>query len=114
MSALLERGDLSPLSLSPPRELSDHDSSQIGAEHEIPSGDESPHSQAEHHLTQSVTLLRQSGQQDELPRGLLHRSALWRAKYQITNDKSQIELAERDLSEAETIANRGSRATWRR
>ena len=38
--------------------------------------------------------------------GLLYRSALWRAKYQFTNDKSQIELAERDLSEAETIAER--------
>lgn len=34
--------------------------------------------QAEHHLTQSVTLLRQAGTQHELPRGLLHRAALWR------------------------------------
>jgi hypothetical protein len=34
--------------------------------------------QAEQHLNQSVSLLRQSGTQHHLPRGLLHLAALWR------------------------------------
>ena len=34
-------------------------------------------------------------------------------KYEITKDKSQIELAERDLTEAERIAERGSMLIWR-
>ena len=63
---------------------------------------------AQQHLDKSVALLRQAGQQDELPLGLLYRAALWRVKFQIQDDKSQTELAERDLSEAESIAERGS------
>lgn len=63
---------------------------------------------AEHHLTESVSLLRQAGTQHHLPRGLLQRTALWRTKLEITDDRSQIELAERDLTQAETIAEHGS------
>ena len=63
---------------------------------------------AEDHLNDSVSLLRQAGMQDQLPRGLLYRAALWRVKYEITKGESQIELAERDLSEVERIAERGS------
>ena len=62
---------------------------------------------AQQHLDESVALLRQAETQDWLPVGLLHRASLWRTKFQITNDKSQIDLAERDLSEAESIAERG-------
>jgi hypothetical protein len=82
---------------------------------------------AEQHLNQSVSLLRQAGTQDELPRGLLHRAALWRAKAfsvfdlrlpteeekkHIANRQSAIENAVRDLAEAETIAERGSMLIW--
>ena len=62
---------------------------------------------AQQHLDESVSLLRQAGTQHHIPRGLLHRASLWRAKLQITNDESQIDLAERDLAEAESIAERG-------
>ena len=75
-----------------------------------------PHSAldaAQQHLDESVALFRQAGHQDHLPRGLLQRAALWRAKFQIKSDESHIELAERDLSEAETIAKRGDMLTWR-
>jgi hypothetical protein len=68
--------------------------------------------QAESHLNESVSLLRQAGTQDELPRGLLHRSALWRMRFEISNDESEISKAERDLGEAETIAERGSMLIW--
>ena len=122
LSALLEGGRFSLLSLSQPNELSDQDSSNHGVEHEIQSVDESPHSQAEHHLTQSVALLRQSGRSDELPRGLLHRAALWRKagerpepgdwSEQQRTPADFFALAERDLSEAETIADRGSMLIW--
>jgi len=92
--------------------------------------------QAEQHLNQSVSLLRQSGTQHHLPRGLLHLAALWReailasGRREPTDDstfdspstdrkKNQgtdvrrspeelLSLAERDLSEAESIAERGS------
>ena len=101
---------------------------------------------AQHHLTQSVTLLRQSGQQHELPRGLLHRAALWREMLELGTDspareeggsdataagkgiardalsepsarlsQRESELlarADKDLSEAETIAERGSMLIW--
>ena len=97
---------------------------------------ESPHSQAEHHLTQSVTLLRQAGQQDHLLPGLLHRAPLWREMLSFNrvpcgprvsddtapqtrgplgtrlNDQELLANAERDLSEAETIAKRDSMLIW--
>ena len=68
--------------------------------------------QAETHLTEAVSLLRQAGQQQELPRGLLARAALHRVKFQMTNDASQIANAERDLDEAEQIAGRGGMLIW--
>jgi hypothetical protein len=108
--------------------------------------------QAEQHLNQSVSLLRQSGQQDHLPRGLLHRAALWRTLLALAPSPFQGEgwgegsadtpspdlsptgerdltshpspdlspqgerdfyaLADRDLSEAESIAERGAMLIW--
>jgi hypothetical protein len=89
---------------------------------------------AQHHLTQSVTLLRKAGTQDQLPGGLLHRAALWRQMLSFNRDPagsasvdadsdalpagSRLNVAEllanaeRDLSEAETIAERGSMLIW--
>ncbi len=67
---------------------------------------------ATHHLNQSVSLLRQSGNQDDLPRGLLARAALWRTQAQVQNPKSKIqnfpELADRDLTAVEQIATRST------
>ncbi len=60
------------------------------------------------HLNQAVSLLRQAGQRQELPRGLLQRAALWRTVLQVTGETTKIELVQRDLAEAETIAKRGS------
>jgi tetratricopeptide (TPR) repeat protein len=60
---------------------------------------------AEHHLNESVSLLRQAGDQDMLSRGLLQRAALWRVRFEISK-------AERDLAEAESIAERGSMRIW--
>jgi hypothetical protein len=67
---------------------------------------------AQHHLTQSVTQLRQAGDQTHLPCGLLHRAALWRMRFEITNKESEISKAERDLDETEAIAERGSMLIW--
>ena len=104
--------------------------------------------QAEHHLNQSVSLLRQAGNQDQLPRGLLHRAALWRVMLSFNaqpeapadrgaetdshavasgsalnehpspdlspqGERDFYALADRDLSEAESIAERGSMLIWR-
>ena len=146
LSARLERARSSGLSPSSPVASSEPEPSEPGPDREIPVVAESPYSQAEHHLSQSVTLLRQSGLQDELPRGLLHRAALWREMLALAPSPWQGEgwgegrgdnrpeggesgedslshpspdlspqgerdfyaLAERDLSEAESIADRGS------
>lgn len=52
------------------------------------------------HLQQAVDGLRQAGQQQELPRGLLARAALYRVQ-------NAFPLAQRDLDEALSIATRG-------
>ena len=97
-------------------------------------------SHATTHLNESVSLLRQACQQDEIPRGLLNRAGLWRVMLEecsrlrpsvdssrsderrglaATSDsepESATELlakANKDLSEAETIAERGSMLIWR-
>ncbi|MEM7795567.1 MAG: hypothetical protein AAF579_14090 [Cyanobacteria bacterium P01_C01_bin.118] len=75
--------------------------------------------QATHHLNQSVSLLRQAGQQILLPLGLLARAALWRASYELVINNAQLiidnsqltqedclEKAHRDLTEVEQIAGR--------
>ena len=62
--------------------------------------------QAETHLTKAVSLLRQAGHQDDLPRGLLARAALTRVQFQISNGESHIANAQRDLDEVEQIAGR--------
>ena len=92
------------------------------------------------HLNESVKLLRQAGRQDELPRGLLHRAALWRVMLAIecegqgasrrsgspatqkepaasastlTKDPQELlDNADKDLTEVETIAERGSMLRW--
>ncbi len=70
--------------------------------------------QATHHLNQSVSLLRQGGRQDHLPRSLLARAALWRVSSQLIIDNSQLtqedylEKAHRDLTEVEQIAGRSN------
>ena len=70
--------------------------------------------QATHHLDQSVSLLRQSGNQDDLPRGLLARVALWRVKSEVRDQESGVttkdylERANRELSEVEQIAGRSN------
>jgi tetratricopeptide (TPR) repeat protein len=56
--------------------------------------------QAATHLNQAVDGLRQARQQQELPRGLLARAALYRTQ-------GQFARAQRDLEEALTIATRG-------
>ena len=55
---------------------------------------------AAHHLTRAVDGLRQAGQQDHIPRGLLARAAFYRAT-------GEFERAQRDLAEAMAIATRG-------
>jgi nucleoside phosphorylase/tetratricopeptide (TPR) repeat protein len=57
-------------------------------------------SQAATHLDRAVDGLRQAGQQDELPRGLLARAELRRVT-------GMLEKARRDLDEAFSIATRG-------
>lgn len=57
-------------------------------------------SQAAEHLNQAVKNLRQSGRQDDLPRGLLARAEL----YQV---RGEFKEAEKDLDEAMTITTRG-------
>ena len=57
--------------------------------------------QTEQHLNESVSFLRQAGQQHELPRGLLARAALRRVQ-------ERFDDAERNIAEAESIAERGS------
>ena len=67
---------------------------------------------AETHLNQSVSLLRQAGQQQELPRGLLARASLWRVcgerkrGRQGEAEAEYFERAERDLGDVEQIAGR--------
>ncbi len=57
-------------------------------------------SKATEHLDQAVDGLRQAGQQQEIPRGLLARAALHRVR-------GNFERARRDLDEAMSIAERG-------
>ncbi|MEM9089917.1 MAG: hypothetical protein AAGC93_14360 [Cyanobacteria bacterium P01_F01_bin.53] len=70
--------------------------------------------QAQQHLDQSVSLLRQGGRQDYLPRGLLARGTLARVSSQLIVDQSPLtkedylEKAERDLTEVEQIAGRSN------
>ncbi len=52
------------------------------------------------HINDAVDGLRQAGQQQELPRGLLARAALYRVR-------GEFERARRDLDEAMSIAERG-------
>ena len=135
LSARLESARSSGLSPSSPVASSDQEPSELRPDREIPVVAESPYSQAEHHLTQSVTLLRQAGDQTYLPRGLLDRAALWREilgagvvgwaecsePHHLPSESADavglagsahptefLANAERDLSEAETIAERGS------
>jgi tetratricopeptide (TPR) repeat protein len=56
--------------------------------------------QAKEHLNQAVDGLRQAGQQDHLPSGLLARAELYRVQ-------DEFDRAQRDLDEAMTIAERG-------
>jgi len=56
--------------------------------------------QAKEHLNQTVDGLRQAGQQDDLPRGLLARAELYRVQ-------GEFKHAQHDLDEAMTIAERG-------
>jgi tetratricopeptide (TPR) repeat protein len=56
--------------------------------------------QAAEHLKQAVDGLRQSGNQDDVPRGLLARAELYRVQ-------GEFEKALRDIEEAMTIAERG-------
>jgi tetratricopeptide (TPR) repeat protein len=55
---------------------------------------------AAEHLNQAVDGLRQSGNQDEVPRGLLARAELYRAQ-------GEFDKAQQDIEEALTIAERG-------
>ncbi|MEL7354346.1 MAG: TIR domain-containing protein [Cyanobacteria bacterium P01_A01_bin.116] len=70
--------------------------------------------QAQQHLDQSVSLLRQSGTMHYIPRGLLARAALARVSSQLIVDQSPLtkedylEKANRDLTEVEQIAGRGN------
>jgi len=52
------------------------------------------------HLNQAVNYLRQAGQHQELPRGLLPRAEMWRLS-------GKPEMAKKDLAEAFAIADRG-------
>ena len=56
--------------------------------------------QVAYHLNQAVDGLRQAGQQQELPRGLLARAELYRMQ-------GEFDKAQHDLDEAMTIAKRG-------
>jgi tetratricopeptide (TPR) repeat protein len=60
---------------------------------------------AEKHLERAVDGLRAAGQQQELPRGLLARAALRRAR-------GQLERARADLEEAMRVAARGGMRLW--
>jgi tetratricopeptide (TPR) repeat protein len=56
--------------------------------------------QAAEHLNQAVDGLRQSGNQDDVPRGLLARAELYRVQ-------GEFDRAQHDIEEAMTIAERG-------
>ena len=66
---------------------------------------------AEEHFNESVSRLRQAGAQEFIALGLLHRAALYRARAELSKKSTtakQYTLAECDLVEAESIADRGS------
>ena len=67
---------------------------------DVPSALRADFTQAATHLNRAVDGLRQAGQQDDLPRGLLARAALHRVQ-------DQFARAQRDLEEALTVAARG-------
>ena len=95
---------------------------------------------ATNHLNDSVSLMRQSGTQHHIPRGLLQRAGLRRAMLEVgfelqdasrhfdretlqresaasalplTDDTEELlDKANKDLTEAETIAERGSMLIW--
>ncbi len=64
----------------------------------------SNYGQAAEFLQQSVDELRQAGQIQELPRGLLARAEM----YRLMGDRLSFERAQTDLAEAQRIAERGS------
>jgi tetratricopeptide (TPR) repeat protein len=72
---------------------------QIGAHRDVPQRD------AATYLDRAVDGLRQAGQQDYLPRGLLARAELRRAMGAL--DTGALDKAQRDLDEAFSIATRG-------
>ncbi|MEM6838763.1 MAG: ATP-binding protein [Cyanobacteria bacterium P01_C01_bin.120] len=70
--------------------------------------------QATHYLNQSVSLLRQAGQQQYLPLGLLARAQVWRVQSGVTSGVTAaecLERAHRDLTEVEQIAGRSKMLT---
>ncbi|MEE8585705.1 MAG: hypothetical protein V3T83_12740 [Acidobacteriota bacterium] len=63
-------------------------------------------SPAQHHLDRAVTGLRESGNQDEVPRGLIARAQLRRVQFQHSGDEPFAQQAQQDLDEASQIASR--------
>ena len=130
LSAVVESAGWSPISHSSPVESGDQERSEP-LRSLIPNL-ESPIANAEYHLTQSITLLHQAGHQENIACGLLHRAVLWREMLSFHCDPTGsasgdadshalpagsrlnelLANAERDLSEAETIAERGSMLIW--
>ncbi|MEE8583955.1 MAG: hypothetical protein V3T83_03790, partial [Acidobacteriota bacterium] len=64
-------------------------------------------SPAQHHLDRAVTGLREAGQQNHMPRGLITRAQLRRVQLQQTRDETFAQQAQQDLNEAAQIASRG-------
>jgi len=77
---------------------------QIGAHRDAPQHD-APLRDAATYLDRAVDGLRQAGQQDELPRGLLARAELRRAMGVLVT--GALDKARHDLDEAFSIASRG-------
>ena len=65
--------------------------------------------EAAKHLTQAVDGLRESGQEDDIPRGLLARSILRRLRAARSGPTAQADLtaAAKDLQDAQDLAERG-------
>ena len=67
---------------------------------------------AESHANSAVDGFHRAGVQEYVVRSLLCRAALHRLRYVATNDASQLDQADNDLTEAEQMVKRNSMVIW--